>query len=112
MQYYMYVCLYVCSSGACVLLCSCIHSQCFGLQLFLANHCYSNLYGTFTGESEKERQDHNVYTRTKFIWSALEDNQMMFMNFVYSKSIGKKVRTYVHMYCIVVFAASFDLNGL
>lgn len=61
------------------------------LLLFLGNHCYSNLYGTFTGESEKDRLDCNVYARTKSVWSAVGEDQMKFMNFVYSKPMGRKV---------------------
>lgn len=50
----------------------------------LVQHTYSCLFGTFLGNSSKERDEHRIQERTCSVWSLLRPANRGFRNMLYS----------------------------
>lgn len=57
------------------------------LQIKLAEHTYSNLFGTFLCNSNRERQVNGVPSRTFSVWKYL--NAPQFRNYLYDNNFDK-----------------------
>ena len=56
------------------------------LQVKLAQHTYSCLFGTFLCNNTQERDREKVWEQTFSVWSLLKKGQPKFTNFLYSES--------------------------
>ena len=60
-------------------------------QLKLGHYCHAGMFGTFLGNSAKEREESGVMTDTLSAWTVLNGNNPDFLNFLYSESESCKV---------------------
>ena len=69
----------------CVHFCSSISPS----QIKLGHHCYSGLFGTFLGNSVKEREEGRVVEETFSVWSYLYPGHADFTNYLYFRRYNK-----------------------
>jgi len=58
------------------------------------DHLYSCLFGTFLFNSDKERRDNKLHTRTQSLWSYINDKRASFLNPMYCGSLDDKRTLY------------------
>ncbi len=51
----------------------------------LARHTYSNLFGTFLCNNDRERKEHNVKSRTRSVWMYLRYDMGRYVNYLYKE---------------------------
>jgi len=57
----------------------------------ILDHLYSCLFGTFLCNTEKERRDMGIKTKTQSLWSFVNTNRSRFLNPMYCKPLDEKV---------------------
>ena len=58
----------------------------------LAQHTYSNLFGTFLCNSLAERKQHTTREQTRSVWDFLKHHPYKFRNLLYSSSNGTIIK--------------------
>ena len=55
------------------------------------DHLYSCLFGTFLFNSEKERRENRVHTKTQSLWSFVNSGRALYLNPMYCADLDHKV---------------------
>ena len=60
----------------------------------ILDHLYSCLYGTFLYNTDKERREHKVKSRTKSLWSFINTKRNIFLNPMYCAELERDLKLF------------------
>lgn len=60
----------------------------------ILDHLYSCLYGTFLYNSDKERREHKVKSRTNSLWSSINSKRNLFLNPMYCAELERDLKLF------------------